>query len=155
MTRNFGVQRPLLGVSCTTVYYTLVNPRTRATTQEIYDLAWSPTSEYILSGSTDNTARIFNVADGTFLPTTSRRRLSSDVPSAGVCVREIAEHNHYVQGVAWDPMNEYIATQSSDRCVWHDVDCCTGRGSAVRSRLPILKPFGGRLLKEVSRLSGS
>ncbi|RPD60680.1 hypothetical protein L227DRAFT_653342 [Lentinus tigrinus ALCF2SS1-6] len=28
---------------------------------------------------------------------------------------EIAEHNHYVQGVAWDPLNEYIATQSSDR----------------------------------------
>jgi chromatin assembly factor 1 subunit B len=32
-------------------------------------------------------------------------------------VRQIAEHNHYVQGVAWDPMNEYIATQSSDRSV--------------------------------------
>src|SRR6267154_5743313 len=33
----------------------------------------------------------------------------------GKCVYEIAEHNHYVQGVAWDPLNEYIATQSSDR----------------------------------------
>lgn len=32
-------------------------------------------------------------------------------------MRQIAEHNHYVQGVAWDPMNEYIATQSSDRSV--------------------------------------
>ena len=30
-------------------------------------------------------------------------------------VRQIAEHNHYVQGVAWDPLNEYLATQSSDR----------------------------------------
>ena len=30
-------------------------------------------------------------------------------------VRQIAEHNHYVQGVAWDPLNEYVATQSSDR----------------------------------------
>ena len=35
--------------------------------------------------------------------------------SLGKCVSEIAEHNHYVQGVAWDPLNEYIATQSSDR----------------------------------------
>lgn len=34
---------------------------------------------------------------------------------AGKCVHEIAEHNHYVQGVAWDPLDEYIATQSSDR----------------------------------------
>lgn len=36
----------------------------RCTPQEVYDLAWSPTGEYILSGSTDNTARIFSVADG-------------------------------------------------------------------------------------------
>ncbi|KIJ43010.1 hypothetical protein M422DRAFT_75536 [Sphaerobolus stellatus SS14] len=70
----------------------------RCTTNEIYDLAWSPTGEYIIAGSTDNAARIFSVADGT-------------------CVRELVEHNHYVQGVAWDPMNEYIATQSSDRAV--------------------------------------
>lgn len=35
----------------------------------------------------------------------------------GTTVRQIAEHNHYVQGVAWDPLNEYVATQSSDRSV--------------------------------------
>lgn len=32
-------------------------------------------------------------------------------------IRQIAEHNHYVQGVAWDPKDEFIATQSSDRSV--------------------------------------
>ena len=32
-------------------------------------------------------------------------------------IRQIAEHSHYVQGVAWDPLNEFIATQSSDRSV--------------------------------------
>jgi chromatin assembly factor 1 subunit B len=37
--------------------------------------------------------------------------------TTGSCVRQIAEHSHYVQGVAWDPLNEYIATQSSDRSV--------------------------------------
>ena len=35
----------------------------------------------------------------------------------GQLVRQISEHSHYVQGVAWDPLNEYIATQSSDRSV--------------------------------------
>lgn len=35
----------------------------------------------------------------------------------GVCVRQIADHSHYIQGVAWDPLNEYVATQSSDRSV--------------------------------------
>ncbi|TFK73115.1 hypothetical protein BDN72DRAFT_814927 [Pluteus cervinus] len=68
----------------------------RCTTMQVYDLAWSPTGEYIIAGSTDNAARVFNAADGK-------------------CVHEIAEHSHYVQGVAWDPLNEYIATQSSDR----------------------------------------
>lgn len=33
----------------------------------------------------------------------------------GECVYAFREHTHFVQGVAWDPLNEYIATQSSDR----------------------------------------
>lgn len=41
--------------------------------------------------------------------------MASSCPVQGKCVYEIAEHSHYVQGVAWDPLNEYIATQSSDR----------------------------------------
>ncbi|KAK0205272.1 WD40 repeat-like protein [Desarmillaria ectypa] len=67
----------------------------RCTAMQVYDIAWSPTGEYIIAGSTDNAARVFQSNDGK-------------------CVHEIAEHNHYVQGVSWDPLNEYIATQSSD-----------------------------------------
>jgi len=37
--------------------------------------------------------------------------------TVGQCIRNIGEHSHYVQGVAWDPLGEYIATQSSDRSV--------------------------------------
>lgn len=33
----------------------------------------------------------------------------------GNCIKIIADHSHFVQGVAWDPLNEFIATQSSDR----------------------------------------
>ncbi|KAH8682321.1 WD40-repeat-containing domain protein [Xylariales sp. PMI_506] len=70
----------------------------RSSGAEIYDLAWSPDATYFIIGSMDNVARIYNAATGTL-------------------VRQIAEHSHYVQGVAWDPLNEYIATQSSDRSV--------------------------------------
>ncbi|KAI1632081.1 WD40-repeat-containing domain protein [Biscogniauxia mediterranea] len=70
----------------------------RATSSEIYDLAWSPDATYFIIGSMDNVARIYNAGTGSL-------------------VRQIAEHSHYVQGVAWDPWNEYIATQSSDRSV--------------------------------------
>jgi chromatin assembly factor 1 subunit B len=70
----------------------------RSTGAEIYDLAWSPDAAHFIIGSMDNVARIYNSATGSL-------------------VRQIAEHSHYVQGVAWDPLNEYIATQSSDRSV--------------------------------------
>ncbi|KAF3073665.1 hypothetical protein CFAM422_003939 [Trichoderma lentiforme] len=70
----------------------------RSSGAEIYDLAWSPDAVYFIIGSMDNIARIYNASSGTL-------------------VRQIAEHSHYVQGVTWDPLNEYIATQSSDRSV--------------------------------------
>ncbi|KAH8700882.1 WD40-repeat-containing domain protein [Talaromyces proteolyticus] len=70
----------------------------RSSGAEIYDLAWSPDGVFIITGSMDNVARIYNA-------------------QTGQMVRQIAEHSHYVQGVAWDPLNEFIATQSSDRSV--------------------------------------
>ncbi|KAG8925255.1 hypothetical protein FRC01_010447, partial [Tulasnella sp. 417] len=35
----------------------------RCTSREVYDLAWSPNGEYIVAGSTDNTARVYNSSD--------------------------------------------------------------------------------------------
>ncbi|GAM88455.1 hypothetical protein ANO11243_064880 [Dothideomycetidae sp. 11243] len=72
----------------------------RSSGSEIYDLAWSPDGVFFITGSMDNVARIYNASN-----------------EPGTVVRQIAEHNHYVQGVAWDPLSEYIATQSSDRSV--------------------------------------
>ncbi|MBW0495598.1 hypothetical protein O181_035313 [Austropuccinia psidii MF-1] len=65
---------------------------------EIYDLAWSPCGDFILTGDTAKTARIWNVTDGS-------------------CIKQIAEHTNFVQGVAWDPLGNLIATQSSDRSI--------------------------------------
>ncbi|KAK6508615.1 hypothetical protein TWF506_010697 [Arthrobotrys conoides] len=70
----------------------------RSMGSEIYDLAWSPDGDFFITGSMDNVARIYDAQKGTM-------------------VRQIAEHSAYVQGVAWDPLNEYVATQSSDRSV--------------------------------------
>ncbi|CAO1628321.1 unnamed protein product [Sympodiomycopsis kandeliae] len=70
----------------------------RVSTQEIYDMAWSPNGEHLIVGGTDFVARIINPHDGTVL-------------------KEFSDHTHYVQGVAWDPLDGYLATQSSDRSV--------------------------------------
>ncbi|KAI8925215.1 WD40-repeat-containing domain protein [Entophlyctis helioformis] len=63
----------------------------RGTTVELYDLAWSPNGRYILSACIDNTCRIYD------------------------CIHVLTDHQHFVQGVAWDPLSQFIATQSSDR----------------------------------------
>ncbi|KAI5300558.1 hypothetical protein KEM55_006605, partial [Ascosphaera atra] len=65
----------------------------RSSGAEIYDLAWSPDGVFLITGSMDNIARIYNAQTGVFI--------SSQM------VSQIAEHSHYVQGVAWDPLNEF------------------------------------------------
>lgn len=88
----------------------------RSSGSEIYDLAWSPDGVFFITGSMDNVARIYNAQTGWCTPVLVGNILFY-LHLPGSMVRQIAEHNHYVQGVAWDPLNEYVATQSSDRSV--------------------------------------
>ncbi|GAA94946.1 uncharacterized protein L969DRAFT_53259 [Mixia osmundae IAM 14324] len=73
-----------------------VKTMARSTSTEVYDLAWSPEGDFFITGSTDHTARIYSADNGG-------------------CIHQITDHNNYVQGVSWDPLDKYIATQSSDR----------------------------------------
>lgn len=41
----------------------------------------------------------------------------------GECVFALREHTHNVQGVSWDPLNEFIATQSADRSAVFHTSC--------------------------------
>ncbi|KAF2073342.1 hypothetical protein CYY_005360 [Polysphondylium violaceum] len=64
-------------------------------TTDAYDLCWSSDGLYIGSASTDNSVSIWS-------------------PLTKICNQIITEHTHYVQGVSWDPLNNYLLTQSSD-----------------------------------------
>lgn len=70
--------------------------------EDIYDLCWSPDDDHLLLGLTDNTAQVWDVL-------------------AGKCVRVLRDHQHFVQGVAWDPLGSLLVTQSADRSakIWH------------------------------------
>ncbi|KAJ3173527.1 hypothetical protein HDU88_002613 [Geranomyces variabilis] len=70
----------------------------RGGTSAIYDIAWSPDSNFIVAACVDNTTRIFDV-------------------NAKKCIHALADHKHFVQGVAWDPLGKYFVSQSSDRSV--------------------------------------
>lgn len=78
---------------------------------DIYDLAWAPDSCHLISGSIDNTAIVWNVR-------------------TGKPVHHLRDHSHYVQGVAWHPLNKFVATQSCDRLVkgWGRVTGCLETG---------------------------
>jgi chromatin assembly factor 1 subunit B len=63
------------------------------------DVNWSHDGTALLSGSIDNRAIIWDMSD--------RRR--------GQMLGQLANHKHFIQGVAWDPAQQIIATQSADR----------------------------------------
>ncbi|KAF7113373.1 hypothetical protein RHSIM_RhsimUnG0132800 [Rhododendron simsii] len=64
--------------------------------KDVLDLQWSSDGEFLVSGSVDNSCIIWDVSRGS--------------------VHQILDaHQHYVQGVAWDPLAKYIASLSSDR----------------------------------------
>jgi len=70
-----------------------------ASTQGIYSISWSPSSQHIVSGSLDNSVAIWD----------ARESSSRDK------IEELMNHHHFVQGVAWDPLGQYIASSSSDK----------------------------------------
>ena len=72
--------------------------RGHAAGADIFDCAWSPDGAYLISGSVDNMAIVWDVA-------------------VGKHVQQFRDHSHYVQGVAWDPLGKYAVTQSADRSV--------------------------------------
>lgn len=73
----------------------LIQKVLRGHVEDVYDLSWSQDSQFLLSGSVDNTAIVWDVQKGS-------KTL-------------ITDHKGFVQGVAWDPLNKFLATLSTDR----------------------------------------
>lgn len=64
--------------------------------EDVYDLSWSPDSLNLISASVDNTAMVWDVLKG-----------------KSQCI--LSDHKNFVQGVAWDPKNQFLITLSTDR----------------------------------------
>lgn len=81
----------------------LENWKTRSTLthgSDIYDICWSADGTKLISGSVDNKVIIWSISDGG-----NSCKLS----------QVLHEHTNFVQGVAFDPLMSFIASQSSDR----------------------------------------
>ncbi|VDL62218.1 unnamed protein product [Hymenolepis diminuta] len=72
---------------------------------EILDLAWSPEEKAIVSGGVDKKVILYTLN----IPA------SGDVSSLSVDKEVLGSHKHLVQGVAWDPKGEFVASLSNDR----------------------------------------
>eukprot|EP00051_Salpingoeca_urceolata_P030626 m.492877 g.492877 ORF g.492877 m.492877 type:complete len:645 (-) comp34501_c0_seq1:50-1984(-) len=79
----------------------------RGHASDIMDLAWSPDSKFLLSGSVDHSAIVFDVA-------------------TGKQVQQLKDHRNFVQGVAWSPLGDQVITQSSDRSA-RVYNCASGK----------------------------
>ncbi|KAI1308702.1 Chromatin assembly factor 1 subunit B [Halotydeus destructor] len=66
--------------------------------ESVVDISWSPDGQYLISGSVDNSAYIWDVSKQTRL-------------------HLITTHKNWVQGVSWDPANFLLTSISADRCM--------------------------------------
>ena len=64
--------------------------------EDVYDLCWAPRAESLFSGGVDGSTIVWNI--GKAKP-----------------AQIVREHEHYVQGVAWDPQDQYLVSVSLDR----------------------------------------
>ncbi|XP_059198871.1 chromatin assembly factor 1 subunit B [Centropristis striata] len=64
--------------------------------EDVYDICWTRDGNFMVSGSVDNTAIMWDINKG--------QKLSI-----------LNDHKSYVQGVTWDPLGQYVATLSCDR----------------------------------------
>jgi chromatin assembly factor 1 subunit B len=83
--------------------------------EDIYDLCWSRDSNYIVTGSVDNSAIVWDVQKGAAVKECMIMWVC--VPSAlsGQQVSALKESRQYVQGVAWDPLGKVVVSMSNDR----------------------------------------
>ncbi|XP_033106334.1 chromatin assembly factor 1 subunit B-like [Anneissia japonica] len=73
-----------------------VHKMLRGHLEDVYDLCWSKDCNQLISGSVDNSAIVWDVVKGEKL-------------------HLLKDHKNYVQGVAFDPQNQFVATFSCDR----------------------------------------
>ncbi|RXM35737.1 MORC family CW-type zinc finger protein 3 [Acipenser ruthenus] len=92
-------------------YWTVVKTL-RGHIEDVYDISWTADGNFMVSGSVDNTAIMWDV-------------------NKGQKMTVFNEHKSYVQGVTWDPLGKYITTLSCDRPIAH-LPCPAKATLAVR-----------------------
>lgn len=88
---------------------------------DVTDVAWSPEDRYLASVGLDSAVMIW---DGFTLGTSYALIPYRATELRPERVRKLDQHQGFVKGVCWDPVGEFLATQSDDRSVkiWRTTD---------------------------------
>ncbi|VEN63583.1 unnamed protein product [Callosobruchus maculatus] len=87
--------------------------------EDIYDLSWSVDGTKLFSGSVDNTAVLWDLAKGQMQ-------------------HILTDHKGFVQGVSWDPKNQYLSSISTDRiCRLFDISGKHVKARIQKGRVPV------------------
>ena len=85
----------------------------RPSLSEIFDMQWSSDCAYIILGAVET-----KVSPNFPLYYTTVTILPFQAEIMRLSTRQslmLPGHNSYVQGVSWDPLNQFVVTQSADR----------------------------------------
>ena len=88
--------------------------------EDVVDVSWSSDGNYLISGSVDNESIVWDV-------------------NKGCKIHMLSGHKSWVQGVAYDPLNDFLATMSADRSL---------RIFSVSSKKTMFRIDRGKLMHE-------
>jgi chromatin assembly factor 1 subunit B len=133
----------------------------------ITDLSWSSDSKRFVVGTIDHTIMMYEdihfnsnhgIGQKSAADPTSAAAPSPCVASEWKMIyRNSSYHTHYIQGVAFDPLNVYIGTQSSDRTVrvWQRKEESTGKKKTGQNALATTNTVNNQLSSSQTHLAGN
>ncbi|KAI5633858.1 chromatin assembly factor 1 subunit B [Phthorimaea operculella] len=107
----------------------VIHKTLRGHMEDVLDISWSANSLQLASGSVDNKLLLWDIGRGKY-------------------TNILADHKGFVQGVAWDPLGQLVATASTDR-VFRTFDL-TSKKVASRSSKACLPFASGHPLHDVT-----
>lgn len=125
----FDQNFPKLSIETVTFSVSCFAPRGHL--EDVYDICWTRDGNFMISGSVDNTAIMWDISKGVqpqlcmvqiFRRATTVMHIDDFfilffclILCSGQKVCMLNDHKSYVQGVTWDPQGQYVATLSCDR----------------------------------------
>lgn len=96
---------------------------------DVTDIAWAPEDRYLASVGLDSKVIVWcGYTLGIFLPFPCKVQYAGLLNEAQCVIseriRKLDQHNGFVKGVCFDPVGEFMATQSDDKSVkiWRTTD---------------------------------